>query len=48
MKRVDIIVAGSAYPMDDFKSGLGDLGGVEGVSISLSFERPRRATASAA
>ena len=33
MKRIGIIVAGSAYPMEGFKLGLRDLGWVEGESI---------------
>ena len=37
MKRVGIIVAGSAYPMDGFKSGLRDLGWVEGERISFEL-----------
>lgn len=35
MKRIGIIVAGSAYPMDGFKSGLQGLGWVEGERISF-------------
>jgi len=35
MKRIGIIVAGSAYPMDGFKSGLQDLGWIEGECISF-------------
>jgi putative ABC transport system substrate-binding protein len=35
MKRIGIIVAGSAYPMDGFRSDLQDLGWVEGESISF-------------
>lgn len=35
MKRIGIIVAGSAYPMEGFKSGLGDLGWVEGESVQF-------------
>ena len=35
MKRIGIVVAGSAYPMDGFRSGLRDLGWVEGASIGL-------------
>jgi len=35
VKRIGIIVAGSAYPMDGFRSGLRDLGWVEGASIGL-------------
>lgn len=37
MKRIGIIVAGSAYPMDGFKSGLRDLGWVEGKCISFEL-----------
>jgi ABC-type uncharacterized transport system substrate-binding protein len=37
MKQVGIIVAGSAYPMDGFKSGLQDLGWVEGKNLSLQI-----------
>jgi putative ABC transport system substrate-binding protein len=37
MKRVGIIVAGSAYPMDGFKSGLRDFGWVEGERISFEL-----------
>lgn len=37
MKRIGIIVAGSAYPMDGFKSGLHDLGWVENKSISFEL-----------
>jgi putative ABC transport system substrate-binding protein len=33
MKRIGIIVAGSAYPMDGFKSGLRDLGWIEGEGV---------------
>ena len=33
MKRIGIIVAGLAYPMDGFKSGLRDLGWIEGEGI---------------
>ena len=33
MKRIGIIVAGSAYPMDGFKLGLRDLGWIEGEGI---------------
>jgi putative ABC transport system substrate-binding protein len=33
MKRIGIIAAGSAYPIDGFKSGLRDVGWVEGESI---------------
>ena len=35
MKRVGIIVAGSAYPMDGFKSGLQDLGWIEGEHVNF-------------
>ena len=35
MKRIGIIVAGSAYPMDGFKSGLQDLGWIDGEFISF-------------
>jgi putative ABC transport system substrate-binding protein len=35
MKRIGIIVAGSAYPMDGFKSGLRDLGWVDGENIDF-------------
>jgi putative ABC transport system substrate-binding protein len=37
MKRIGIIVAGSAYPMDGFKSGLRDLGWQEGERISFEL-----------
>lgn len=37
MKRVGIIVAGSSYPMDGFKSGLHDLGWIEGESIGFEL-----------
>jgi putative ABC transport system substrate-binding protein len=37
MKRIGIIVAGSAYPMDGFKSGLQDLGWIEGECISFEL-----------
>jgi len=37
MKRIGIIVAGSAYPMDGFKSELRDLGWREGESISFEM-----------
>jgi len=37
MKQVGIIVAGSAYPMDGFKSGLQDVGWVEGKNLSLQI-----------
>ncbi|TYO64273.1 hypothetical protein FXV83_23175 [Bradyrhizobium hipponense] len=37
MKRIGIIVAGSAYPMDGFKSGLRDLGWVEGEGVSFEI-----------
>jgi putative tryptophan/tyrosine transport system substrate-binding protein len=37
MKRIGIIVAGSAYPMDGFKSGLRDHGWVEGESIRFEL-----------
>jgi putative ABC transport system substrate-binding protein len=33
MKRIGIIVAGSAYPMEGFKTGLGDLGWIENESV---------------
>lgn len=35
MKQVGIIVAGSAYPMDGFKSGLRDLGWAEGERVGF-------------
>jgi putative tryptophan/tyrosine transport system substrate-binding protein len=35
MKQVGIIVAGSAYPMEGFKSGLRDLGWIEGTRTSF-------------
>ena len=35
MKRIGIIVAGSVYPMDGFKSRLRDLGWVEGEGVSF-------------
>jgi putative ABC transport system substrate-binding protein len=35
MKQVGIIVAGSAYPMEGFKSGLRDLGWIEGTGTSF-------------
>ena len=41
MKRVGIIVAGSAYPMDGFKSGLQDLGWIEGEHVNLTFAQPK-------
>ena len=37
VKHVGIIVAGSAYPMDGFKTGLRDLGWVEGESIRFEL-----------
>jgi putative ABC transport system substrate-binding protein len=37
VKHAGIIVAGSAYPMDGFKSGLRDLGWIEGESISFDI-----------
>jgi putative ABC transport system substrate-binding protein len=37
MTRVGIIVAGSAYPMDGFKSGLRELGWVEGERITFEI-----------
>jgi len=37
MNRIGIIVAGSAYPMDGFKSGLRDLGWIEGERISFEL-----------
>jgi putative tryptophan/tyrosine transport system substrate-binding protein len=37
MKRIGIIVAGSAYPMDGFKFGLQDLGWIEGECISFEL-----------
>jgi len=37
MKRVGIIVAGSAHPMDGFKAGLRDLGWIEGERISFEL-----------
>jgi putative ABC transport system substrate-binding protein len=37
MKRIGIIVAGSAYPMDGFKSGLRELGWVEGEGIRFEL-----------
>jgi len=37
MVEVGIIVAGSAYPMDGFKSGLRDLGWAEGKDISFQI-----------
>ena len=37
MKRIGIIVAGSAYPMEGFKLGLRDLGWVEGESIRFEL-----------
>jgi hypothetical protein len=40
MKRIGIIVAGSAYPLDGFKSELRDLGWIEGESIRKS-EQPK-------
>jgi putative ABC transport system substrate-binding protein len=35
MKQVGIIVAGSAYPMEGFKSGLRDFGWIEGTGTSF-------------
>jgi putative ABC transport system substrate-binding protein len=37
MKRIGIIVAGSAYPMDGFKSELRNLGWLDGESISFEL-----------
>ena len=37
MKRVGIVVAGSAYPIDGFRAGLADLGWVEGESIQFEI-----------
>jgi putative ABC transport system substrate-binding protein len=37
MKRIGIIVAGSAYPLDGFKSELRDLGWIEGESIRFEI-----------
>jgi putative tryptophan/tyrosine transport system substrate-binding protein len=37
MKCIGIIVAGSAYPMDGFKSGLRDLGWVEGEGVRFEL-----------
>ena len=37
MKRIGIIVAGSAYPMEGFKLGLWDLGWVEGKSVHFEL-----------
>lgn len=37
MKRIGIIVAGSAYPMDGFRSGLRELGWVEGEGIRFEL-----------
>jgi putative ABC transport system substrate-binding protein len=37
MKRIGIIVAGSAYPIDGFKSGLRDLGWVDGEGIRFEL-----------
>jgi putative ABC transport system substrate-binding protein len=37
MRRVGIIVAGSAYPMDGFKSELRDLGWIGGKNISFQI-----------
>ena len=37
MKRVGIVVAGSAYPIDGFRAGLADLGWVEGESIQFDI-----------
>jgi ABC-type uncharacterized transport system substrate-binding protein len=37
MKRIGILVAGSAYPMDGFKSGLRDLGWIEGEGIHFEL-----------
>lgn len=37
MKLIGIIVAGSAYPMDGFKTGLRDLGWVEGEAIRFEL-----------
>src|SRR5262249_11682515 len=35
MKRIGIIAAGSAYPMEGFRLGLRELGAVEGKNISF-------------
>ena len=35
MKRIGVIVAGSAYPMDGFKSGLQSFGWIEGEGVSF-------------
>jgi putative ABC transport system substrate-binding protein len=37
LKRIGIIVAGLAYPMEGFKSGLRDLGWVEGESVCFEI-----------
>jgi hypothetical protein len=37
MKRIGIIVAGSAYPMDGFESGLRNLGWVEGRGVCFEL-----------
>src|SRR5262249_3447052 len=37
MKRIGIIVAGSAYPMDGFKSELRNLGWFDGESVSFEL-----------
>jgi putative tryptophan/tyrosine transport system substrate-binding protein len=37
MKRVGIVVAGSAYPINGFRAGLADLGWIEGESIRFEI-----------
>jgi putative ABC transport system substrate-binding protein len=37
MKRIGIVVAGSAYPIDGFRAGLADLGWAEGESIRFEI-----------
>ena len=37
MKRIGIVVAGSAYPMDGFKSELRNLGWFDGESVSFEL-----------
>ena len=37
MKRIGIIVPGSAYPMEGFKLGLRDLGWVEGETVHFEL-----------
>jgi len=37
MRRVGIIVAGSAYPVESFKSGLRELGWVEGENVTFEL-----------